>query len=296
VKSLDFPGQSVGIVWKPEDLNDPALARVSMGYQIGVTPLQMASAVSSIANGGELVQARLVRARIRNNHREETPRVVLNRTVTPEIAAQVTTIMERVVTDGTGTQAQIPGYTVAGKTGTAAKLIDRAYSKTNYNASFVGFVPSRKPAYTIVVVIDSPDHRGKNGYYGGSVAAPVFQRIATALLRDNGVPPTINPPPPVLVRRNTEGVAPRPASNPVITRVSLPLSGSTAVFPDLSGLSVREASTTLARLGMTPKVHGSGLVVNQRPVAGTPLESGGVVTLWLSRERPQLRSEDPPRQ
>ena len=220
LKLRDFPGESTGIVWKPEKLNDSALARVSMGYQIGVTPLQMASAVSSIANGGELVQARLVRAVIRHGVREVSPRVVLNRTVTPEVAAQVTTIMEAVVTDGTGTQAQIPGYTVAGKTGTAAKLIDGAYSDTQYNASFVGFVPSRKPAYTIVVVIDSPDHRGKNGYYGGSVAAPVFRRIAAELLRTNAVPPTLNAPPPVLVRRNTDRVE-RPGSTPVITPVAL---------------------------------------------------------------------------
>jgi cell division protein FtsI (penicillin-binding protein 3) len=183
---------------------------------------------------------------------------------------------------------------VAGKTGTAAKLIDRAYSDTQYNASFVGFVPSRKPAYTIVVVIDSPDHRGKNGYYGGSVAAPVFRRIAAELLRTNAVPPTLNAPPPVLVRRNTGSVE-RPASTPVITPVAFS-STSDPVFPDLSGLSAREASITLARLGMTPKVHGSGTVVTQRPAAGSPFESGGVVTLWLSREPPQLRSEDPSRQ
>jgi membrane peptidoglycan carboxypeptidase len=258
----------------------------------------MASAVSSIANGGELVQARVVRAVIRpgaRNAREVYPRVVLNRTVSPEVATQVTAIMESVVTDGTGKQAQVPGYTVAGKTGTAAKLIDGAYSDTDYNASFVGFVPSRKPVYTIVVVIDSPDHRGKNGYYGGSVAAPVFRRIATELLRYNGVPPTINAPPPVLVRRHAADTFARPGSTPVITPVDFS-STPDALFPDLNGMSAREASITLARLGMTPKVRGSGMVVTQRPAAGTPFESGGVVTLWLSREPPQLRSEDPPRQ
>jgi cell division protein FtsI (penicillin-binding protein 3) len=294
LKMRDFPGESRGIVWKAENLKDSALARVSMGYQIGVTPLQMASAVSSIANGGELLQARLVRAIIRNGQRQTLPRVVLNRTVAPEIANEVTTIMERVVTDGTGKQAQIPGYTVAGKTGTAAKLVDGIYSKTEYNASFVGFVPSRKPAYTIVVVIDSPDHRGRNGYYGGSVAAPVFRRIAAELLRNNGVPPTINAPPAVLVRRNTSGAWTRPASAPVMTPVVFP-SSADPVFPDFRGLSSREASTALTRLGMTPKVRGSGMVVSQRPPAGTPFESGGVVTLWLSRVPLQNRSEDPPR-
>ena len=297
LKTLDFPGQAAGIVWKAERLNDPALARVAMGYQIGVTPLQMASAVSSIANGGELLQARLVKAIIRERDgetvRESSDKVVLNRTVAPEITAQVTAIMEGVVTDGTGTQAQIPGYQVAGKTGTAAKLIDGAYSDTQYNASFVGFVPSRKPAFTIVVVIDSPDHRGKNGYYGGSVAAPVFRRIGAELLRIKGIPPSVNAPPPVIVRRNTqdrEWPGAKPAMTPVVH------SNTPAVFPDLSGLGAREASSTLTRLGLTPKVYGSGVVVSQRPVAGTPLESGGVAMLWLSRESRPPRSEDPPRQ
>ena len=293
LKTLEFPGQAAGIVWKPEKLNDPALARVSMGYQIGVTPLQMASAVSSIANGGELVQARLLKAIIQNGDRKTFDRVVLNRTVTPKTASQVTAIMEGVVTDGTGTQAQIPGYRVAGKTGTAAKLIDGAYSDTQYNASFVGFVPSRQPAFTIVVVIDSPDHRGRNGYYGGAVAAPVFRRIAAELLRIKGVPPTVNAPPPVLVRRSIDGLEPSGAP-PVMTPVAH--SNPPDVIPDLSGMGLREASNALTRLGMTPKVHGSGVVVSQRPAAGTPLEAGGVGMLWLSRESPSLRSEYPQRQ
>ena len=91
----------------------------------------------------------------------------------------------------------MPGYTIAGKTGTASKLVNGRYSQTDYHASFVGFVPSRQPAFTILVVVDAP-HAGS--HYGGSVAAPIFQRIADAALRHAGVAPTINPLPPVLVQ------------------------------------------------------------------------------------------------
>ena len=113
-----------------------------MGYQVGVTPLQMAAAVSVVANGGELVEPHVVRAFIRNGRREAVPRKVVRRAITPETAATMTEIMEAVVERGTAKGfAQIDGYTVAGKTGTASKLVNGHYSKSDYNASFVGFVP-----------------------------------------------------------------------------------------------------------------------------------------------------------
>ena len=115
----------------------------------------------------------------------------------------MTAIMEGVVERGTAKAAQIDGYTIAGKTGTAHKVINGAYSPSEYNASFVGFMPSRKPALTIIVVIDSP--HGK-GYTGGAVAAPIFKRVAEASLRHLGIAPTVNAGPPVLVaaRRGDE--------------------------------------------------------------------------------------------
>ncbi len=172
-----------------------------MGYQVGVTPLQMATAVGAVANGGELVEPHVVRAFIRNGHREDVARNVVRRAIAPETAATVTEIMEAVVERGTAKSfAQIDGYTVAGKTGTASKIVNgRHYSKSDYNASFVGFVPSRRPAVVIVVVIDSPH---AHGYYGAVVSGPVFKRIAEATLRHLGVGPTLNAPPPVIVARH----------------------------------------------------------------------------------------------
>ncbi len=180
------------------DLDNSALASMSMGYQIGVTPLQMVAAVSSVANGGDLMQPRVVRALIRDGKRQEVRPTVLGRTIVEDTAVTLTGIMEQIVERGTGTFAQVEGYTIAGKTGTAAKLVNGRYSKSDYFASFVGFFPSRNPVATIIVVIDSPH---ANGYYGGPNAGPVFARVAEATLRHFGVPPTLNAPPPVLVAR-----------------------------------------------------------------------------------------------
>ena len=130
-----------------------------MGYQIGVTPLQMVAAVSAIANGGELVEPRIVGAVYRDSRRYPVTPKVVRRAISADTAATLTTIMEGVVERGTAKAAQIPGYTVAGKTGTAHKLVDGRYSKSDYNASFVGFIPSRNPAVAIIVVTDSP-HAG----------------------------------------------------------------------------------------------------------------------------------------
>ena len=158
--SPDFPGESAGIMWDPAKLTDSALASVSMGYQVGVTPLQMAAAVSSIANGGELFEPRIVRAVIARRHAHagaaqgRPPHRVAGHRGDADRRS-----WKRSSNRGTGTRAQIPGFTVAGKTGTAQKVVNGQYSRSDYNASFVGFVPSRDPAFAIVVVIDSPHGR-----------------------------------------------------------------------------------------------------------------------------------------
>ena len=178
--SPDFKAESRGIVWAADKLTDSALASVSMGYQVGVTPLQMATAVSVVANGGELMEPRVVRAVIRNGRRIPVPHRTLRRVINRETAADVAAMMEAVVERGTGSKSRVAGYSVAGKTGTAQKIINGRYSNTEYNVSFVGFVPVRQPAFTIVVVVDSPHGVPP---YGGTVAAPIFSRIADAARR-----------------------------------------------------------------------------------------------------------------
>jgi cell division protein FtsI (penicillin-binding protein 3) len=293
--SPDFRGESPGIVWDSSKLTDSALASVAMGYQVGVTPLQMAAAVSAVANGGELVQPRVVRAVIRDRKRLPVPRKVMARSISTNTAATLTQIMEDVVTDGTGKLAQIDGYTVAGKTGTAKKLVNGSYrGHSDYNVSFVGFVPSRKPVFAIVVVVDSP-HRVSP--YGGVVAAPIFQKIAATALRHYAVPQSINAPEPLLALRPSD-TPERPASGPSAPPRIVPLGGSQAgtatVFPDLTGMNARDALRLLAQLGLTARLQGTGVVVQQYPPAGEPIESASTVVLRLDRRVFQVASTAKP--
>jgi cell division protein FtsI (penicillin-binding protein 3) len=279
----DFRGESSGIVWNPAKLDSSALASVSMGYQVAVTPLQMAAAVSAVANGGSLMEPRVVRAFIKDGRRAMVAPRVLRKTVSPETLSELRTMMEGVVERGTAKSAQIDGYTIAGKTGTASKLVNGHYSRSEYNASFVGFVPSRQPALTIIVVIDSPHGRG---YTGGVVAAPIFKRIAEASLRQLGVAPTINALPPVLAARSgsvAEPVVQRPVDDHkgVVTAAIPP--AQPGVMPDLRGQSAREALRILARIGSSARISGQGVVIEQSPAAGEPLGTGEVGVLKLGR-------------
>jgi len=253
---------------------------------VGVTPLQMVSAVAAVANGGMLMQPRVVRAVTREGRRVPVPHTEVDRAVTPEVAAELTRIMEAVVERGTGVNAQIAGYTVAGKTGTAAKVIDGRYSVTDYNVSFVGFVPSRQPRFAIVVVVDTPRGVPK---YGSTVAAPIFQKIAAAALRRYGVPPSVDAAPPLLVARG-EGVRAELVSAPVIEPPIVELEdqapGDASSFPDLRGLGARDVLRVLSRLGVNADVRGDGMVVAQEPAAGETLAPGDSATVWLARSLP----------
>ena len=279
----DFRGETAGIVWDPSRLNDSALASVSMGYQVGVTPLQMVTAVSVIANGGLRLQPRVVRAFIRDGRRVEVPHKDVRQAITPETAAIMTTIMEQVVERGTARAAQIPGYTIAGKTGTAAKLVNGHYQKSDYNASFIGFIPSRKPALAILVVLDSPHG---HGYTGGAVSAPIFRRIAESAMTYLGIGPNLNAPPPVLVARRQTSRDGDPVAQTVRTASVLSATVEPArhgLMPDLRGLSAREALKALSRIGMTARLTGDGFVVEQNPGAGAALVRGDACALTLDR-------------
>ncbi len=281
IHAPDFRGVSGGIVWPPERLDTSGLASVSMGYQVAVTPLQMVTATAAVANGGQLWEPRLVRATITDGRREEIAPKVLRRAISRETAAALTTIMEGVVTDGTAKTAAVPGYQVAGKTGTAQKIIDGRYSESDHVGSFTGFAPSRRPALAVVVVIDAPK---AGGYYGGVVAAPVFQKFTQAALRHLGIPPTLNPTTPVLAQA-TPVVPARYTGRQSTTPRAVQVSGG-LVMPDLTGMGARDASLLLAQFGMTIRLRGDGIVVSQSPAAGEPIAAGLVGTVQLDRPRP----------
>ncbi len=184
---IDLPGEAGGLVKHPREWGRRSLASISMGQEIGVTPIQMVSAVAALANGGVLMKPYVV-SEVRDAQgkslRQFLPQVK-RRVVSPETARTVTSILEGVVTDGTGAKAAIPGFRVAGKTGTAQKIDPRtgAYSTTLFVGSFVGFVPADNPRLAMIVVIDEP--QGEN--WGGTVAAPVFRRVGEQVLNYLGV-------------------------------------------------------------------------------------------------------------
>jgi cell division protein FtsI (penicillin-binding protein 3) len=291
INARDIPFQRAGIIDKNlAKAPDIALASVSMGYHVGVTPLQVVAAFASVANGGELVAPRLVRAIIADGQRTEVPRKVIRRTVTPEVADQLVTLTEEVMKRGTGKTLQIPGYTAAGKTGTAQQLINGHYSKTDYNASFVGFVPSRAPKLVVLCVMDAPK---RGGYHGAQAAGPVFKRVAEAALRHLGVPPTINPEPPVLVVRDQSPSTPGTPNAPVATRTAattlrpaVDVAGAVreGVMPDVRGLSAREALRILAAVGVEARLTGDGFVATQEIEPGTAIAPGQSCGLVLRRQ------------
>ncbi|ULA64017.1 MAG: Cell division protein FtsI (Peptidoglycan synthetase) [Nitrospira sp.] len=184
---IDLPGEVGGLVKHPKEWGRRSLASISMGQEIGVTPIQMVSAVAALANGGVLMKPYVV-SEVRDAQgkmlRQVLPQVK-RRVVSPETARAVTSILESVVTDGTGVKAAIPGFRVAGKTGTAQKIDPRtgAYSSTLFVGSFVGFVPADNPRLAMIVVIDEP--QGES--WGGTIAAPVFRRVGEQVLNYLGV-------------------------------------------------------------------------------------------------------------
>ena len=179
---IDFPGESQGIVPPSEQWYGSAIGTVPIGQGIAVTPVQMAAAYAAVANEGVWVQPHLV-DRVSSKGR---PRPERRRVVSPEIAKQLLGMLVNVVAEGTGTWAAVPGYTVAGKTGTAQKPdpVTGGYSK-RYVASFLGIVPASKPRLVILVIVDEP----KGAIWGGVVAAPAFREIAKFDLQYLEVPP-----------------------------------------------------------------------------------------------------------
>jgi cell division protein FtsI (penicillin-binding protein 3) len=186
---IDSPGESAGSLAPYKRWTKVDTGAIAFGYGVAVSALQLVTAASAIANDGVLMKPYFVQAITDQNHeplKQFQPQTV-RRVISPRTARTIRTIMKTVIAEGgTGVNAALEGYTVCGKTGTARKLDENGtYSKSNYIASFIGFTPAEKPRLAIVVIIDEP--QGK--YYGGTVAAPVFRRIARETLNYLNIPP-----------------------------------------------------------------------------------------------------------
>ena len=179
---LSLPGESAGQLKDQKNWSNLSLASISFGHEIAVTPIQMVTAMSAIANGGMLMEPHIIKALIKDGEVVEKfgPRKI-RRVISKKTSLQMVEILKSVVKNGTGKKAALDGFDVAGKTGTAQKynMETRSYSSTEFISSFIGFVPADSPRLVILVMIDNP----KGLHWGSVVSAPVFQKIAKKALR-----------------------------------------------------------------------------------------------------------------
>ena len=292
---VPFPGESQGVLrplGRPWVQTETAAAAYGQG--ISVTTLQLAMGMAAIANNGRLLEPVLVK-RVSDGTGvtlSEAATHVRRDALPPSVAQMMSEMLVSVTEgEGTGVEAAIPGFKVAGKTGTA-QTIDPAthrYSDTHYVASFTGFVPAEKPRLVIAVVLD--DAMGGT-HAGGSVAGPVFRRVGEMALRYLGVTPRGTSPMKLSdvgdrardgdVAANTyqvlgEARATEPGGGAMTA--SAPMKSGEAKVPDLAGFPLRDAVKTAIGLGLTPAVEGSGRLSRQEPPAGTVLPRGSTIKL-----------------
>ncbi|MDB4990195.1 MAG: Cell division protein FtsI [Myxococcaceae bacterium] len=287
---VDLPAETEGVLRSYKRWYDIDAATVAFGQGMSTTNLQLATAMSSIANGGKLVKPMIV-----SRVSDVTGKVIeqmapsVRRQVVPASVAHLVGNMLTAVTGpgGTGEAAAMEGYLVAGKTGTAQKAnAHGGYADNAWTATFVGYVPAQRPRLVVSVVIDEPVIE----HYGGVVAAPVFRRIATASLRHLGVSPEPNGDKLAeLVQQMREQRAAassldsKQALHVRSTKVAAQLTEGQVRVPDLRGFGARAALVTLARAGLSVTLAGSGAAVEQRPAAGAVVNLGDNVHLVLRR-------------
>lgn len=317
---VDLPGESKGLLRRLENWTPVSLGSVSMGQEIGVTPVQLVSAVSAIANGGVLRKPRVVRE-IRRGE-EILPELGAGpegegrRVIRPETAATLRRLMEAVILDGTGELARLDGWTAGGKTGSAQK-IDPAtgrYSTTQFIASFSGFAPLNSPAVSILVSLDSP----QGLHEGGQVAAPVFKRVAEQVLAyldaPRDVPGGARMMQAAYRQDASEGpggledfapvdfaVQPEASDNEsksekmakaetTIVTVAVDDGGSVAA-PALVGKTMREVTRECIALGIDPVLVGTGVATEQSPEPGAKLRRGGKIVIRFGSAPPPAHGE-----
>ena len=280
---VGLPGESRGLLRAPGRWSLLSLPTMSIGQEVSVTALQMVAAFGAIANGGTLMQPRIVRATFDaagQEVRRFEPRPV-RQVISPETARTLTRILVRVVESGTGHNAAIPGYEVAGKTGTAQKLdpATRRYSRSPGVLSFVGWAPADEPRFVMLVTLDEP----KNEIWGSEAAAPIFSAIGRGILRYLEVPPRDALPVQIVTGPSPE--APAAAVTAPVRLVSTDETVDTngrRVMPDLTGRTLRSALAALAPLRLAVEIQGQGRVVRQAPRPGEPLRLGLTARLTLA--------------
>jgi cell division protein FtsI (penicillin-binding protein 3) len=263
-----LPGEAQGSVRRTEQWSQLSNASMSIGQEIGVTPLQVISAIAAVANGGLRVQPQIVEKVVdaKGNTIYTPPQAAPVRVISEKTAAVLNEVLKAVVARGTGVQASLAEHVVAGKTGTAQKAVRGGYSPDKVVASFGGYVPADRPQLAILVVVDEP----KGSEYGGTVAAPAFKEIAESTLRYLNVPPSIP--------ARTIDVA-----TPTLAALSQrPAATAGSGVPDLRGLDARAAVALATSAGFRIRASGNGVVQTQQPLPGQAMPRDHQVVLTLA--------------
>lgn len=263
---IELPGEESGILFEPDDMRDSDMATMAIGQSIAVTPIQLVTAMSAIANDGILMRPHIVKSVFNADgsvYSETKPQQV-RRAIESVTDKTLVGLLEQVVATGGGSKAQVKGYRIAGKTGTAQKARHdgAGYMDGHYIASFCGFAPVEDPQICLLVVIDDP----MGIYYGGQIAAPVASRIFSQLLRHLQVEPSSDP----FQGREEEKVKSDGSQSAETQRV---------VVPEVAGLDATEAALQLEAAGLRMRAEGHGIAVSQNVEPNTVVERDSVVVV-----------------
>lgn len=280
---IDIAGEENGLLVAKDKALDIDLATMSFGQANLVTPIQLLTAISAIANGGTLYKPYIV-DKITTPEGElvkQNQPCAIRQVISKTTAAQMTNILEQVVSDGTGSLAIIPGVKVAGKTGTAQKVDPETggYSSKDYIASFTAFAPVENPKIAVLIVLDSPQGAV---HQGGQLAAPRAKTLLEGVLQYYGVPVEQDTKSTVSVSSSDPAI--RPSPKPLVPERT-PLNGE-VVVPDLTGLTMRQAGELLSKNELHFNFSGSGLVSEQIPASGKVVSKGTTVEVKFSQFAP----------
>lgn len=272
---IDLPGEEYGILFDPKNMRDSDLATMSIGQSIAVTPIQLVTAMSAVANKGKLLKPHIIKGvyNADGSLYREAKVEVIRQAIDEATATTLTSMLEEVVGSGGGQKAAVKGYRIAGKTGTAEKIRDdgSGYLAGHYIASFCGFAPVENPQVTILVMIDDPD----GVYYGGQIAAPIAGEIFEQILRYLNVKPISNTIDANILEQNRKDRKERQAAPQAVAPQGKVL------VPDMKGKSLRQAAQELEAAGLVMVPEGTGIVTRQNPVPDTPVDKGANVTLYF---------------
>ncbi|MGH7467291.1 MAG: penicillin-binding transpeptidase domain-containing protein [Longimicrobiales bacterium] len=293
--AITYPSEASGLLRRPAQWTRYSQASLAIGYEISVTPLQMLMAYGALANGGLLMEPRLVReVRTRDGRTTRAlPAQSVRRVIPERVAHQLRGVLTDAVEAGTAQAAALGRFAVAGKTGTTRAFAAGRYRSGAYFSTFAGFFPADDPQLVFLVKLDSP----RGAYYGGLTAAPVTRATLEAALAALSTPldkraMATAPPPPLRVMPVKASDPGERASGAFIfvldagpLRRALTTDAQIASVPDVSGLPLRDAVRRLHASGFSVRVQGRGVITGSAPVGGTPLRRGAVVRLSAAEVR-----------